>query len=603
MKKILPIILVLILTVQLFGQKPQPKPTTFRSQPQCSLELVKTLIKEQADESKNIEDTGKRLKILYLAADFLWKYDEQTARGYLSKAFELAVDKYQEKNKEMINTEKTGYIRFENDDLRFNVLRVIAKYDAVWAKKLSENILKEFNEADKSKRNYWEKNAEIEQILNLAVEVYETNPQQSENLLNRAISYPITFQWYFILFRLAEKNQNFADSIYSKLLQKNSNSKFKELMFLQSYPFGNPSLNLLGFNSYIYVNDKFIPNQVIQKQFLSLILQRTRNYQVSEEEEKREDWEYSDVANLYHILQTFEPTVVKDFPELAVDWTTSKNQIYAFVSENEQKRLEEKYKQDKNQDELTFEKRLKKLEDDDANGELNEDNIYNLVQSAKTEEQYAKAESWLDKISDEKFREAVWLFFYYRRSDLAIRENRLDDARKFVLKIKELEFRATMLLKIADFKLKQPQGKSETMEILQEVYQTALKADNSAAKFQALFGLAKIYSKFDKQFAINTLSDSIRVFNSLENKGEAFAGMLQIMVKGKYFTGYSAFPTFGVSISSVLSEMAKSDYSNTLSQANSFSDKYYRALAVIEVAKNCPELAKAKETKVVKSKP
>ncbi|MCU0239833.1 MAG: hypothetical protein MUC29_10350 [Pyrinomonadaceae bacterium] len=282
MKKLLLIVLILNLAVQLFGQKTQPKPTQTPNQAQCSLELTKTLIKEQADESKNIEDIGNRLQILYLTADFLWKHEEATAREYLAKSFELAVERFNQKTTNERDNYKTGSIVVEQKDYRFQVLRTIAKYDVKWSKKLSERILKDFETADKSDRQNWEKNWEIDSMLSFAIDVYDQNPQMSEALFNRVMSFPFTQRWYSVLISLSKKNQQFADKIYAKLLVNYANIQFKDLIYLSNYPFGEGKLNSLWSSVNYTIEPNFVQNPILQKQFLSLILQRAENFQPNE---------------------------------------------------------------------------------------------------------------------------------------------------------------------------------------------------------------------------------------------------------------------------------------------------------------------------------
>jgi hypothetical protein len=598
MKKILLIVLILNLAVQLFGQKTQPKPTQTPNQAQCSLELTKTLVEQQAIESRGIESTSKRLTILKNVADFLWKIDEQTSRSYLVEAFELADSRFKEKGREKI--QKTEYSYRKLPDYRFEVIETIAKYDVEWAKKLTDKILKEFD-ADEEKKNDSFNNDEVSETLRIALSIVERQPQQALYLFRQAMRFQIDSYWHNALLNLAKKNRQLADQVYSELLVNYSNAPLNRYIYLAGYPFALSEIRGLSF-SMATSTQGILPNPNLQKQFLSLVLQRATNYQPNTTE-KLQKWDFPEVAQLYNILRNFESTVNSSFPELANSWSNTKLQIYNLIDEETQKRLKMNDKWDEERNTL-FEKRLSEVEKKDSEGKLKDIDIAMLIWNLKNEEQYAKAETWLDKIKNDKSKQQIIEYFYYKRAELANGEKRFDDARKYALKLKKLEFRSLIFLQTAQNKLKQNLPKSEVLEILNEIYHTASKSDNSIPKVQTFLGLAFQYEKVDHLNALDSLDKVIKTINNLTDEDIFSSSLsLEINVDDSSFSTFLTMP--GGSLEEVFKELSKKDFSNTLSQANSFSDKYYRALAVIEVAKNCPELnkQKPKETKVIKAKP
>lgn len=591
MKHISTIILTLVFVVLLNAQK-QP-------QQKCSMDLSKILVEQQAAESKTIDDTKKRIKILMLAADFFWKIDQPTARKYLTEAFEFADLRYKEKGFEKKDL-PNGFVT-TGQDFRFEVIKAVGKYDSAWAKKLTEKVLKDFEVEDKSKRNEFDKSKEVGEVLSFAMSIYDQNPQFALAQLRSVFKYPFSKSWNWVLIRLSEKNQKDADSIYSELLINYFNSPIEDLYVLSDYPFGTGRINGLGTS---YSNDipkNFNPNTNLQQRFLKLILQRASNFQPNNENVPQQSWREPEVAHLFHALKSFEQTVVQKFPSIANDWSIAKTQIRAYLSEKSLKRISSDNEW-KAEMQNTFEKHLEKVEILDNEGKLADDEIYTLVEKAKIEENFLKTEVWLDKIQDSKFKESVLLLFFYRRSEQSINDKRLDDARIFASKIAKIEFRALQLLKIAEEKLKEKLGKEETTEIIFEVYQTAIKADNSVAKAQVFFGLAFVYQKFKHQDALNSLSEGILTINALNGNDDVFTDNLFIFIKGENFTMSTSFNSPGLNLEKVINELSKNDYSNTLNFANSFTDKYYRALSVIAIAKNCKEVTKSIE-KSVKPKP
>ena len=65
------------------------------------------------------------------------------ARGHFAEAYQIAQDRFREKGAER-TIEKKAVL--SKPDYRFKVINAIIKRDPEWAKKLSNSILKEFDE-------------------------------------------------------------------------------------------------------------------------------------------------------------------------------------------------------------------------------------------------------------------------------------------------------------------------------------------------------------------------------------------------------------------------------------------------------------------------
>ena len=162
----------------------------------CNPDFAKFLVDQQVAESKSVPETDKRIRILTRSADFLWKFDQPTAREYFTEAFKVANDRFNEKGFEK-RTEK-GWT-FTSPDYRFEVIRAIAKRDGDWAKRLIEQLLKEY-EKTAADRDFFDKSREIDQILYVAQENVRTNPELSWYLFRRVMRQPLDFYWYWIPF-------------------------------------------------------------------------------------------------------------------------------------------------------------------------------------------------------------------------------------------------------------------------------------------------------------------------------------------------------------------------------------------------------------------
>ena len=136
------------------------------------------------------------------------------------------------------NDSKKGFNNSKLDH-RFMVIEAIAKRDAQWAKRLSEAVLKKFNEdQEKDKRNNFDRDAEVQKLLGIASGAAKDNPQLAQALARRVISYPLTNTWYFNLYQMAGNNQPLADSLYAEVLNFHAETNVYRLLYLSAYPFG-----------------------------------------------------------------------------------------------------------------------------------------------------------------------------------------------------------------------------------------------------------------------------------------------------------------------------------------------------------------------------
>lgn len=549
---------------------------------ECSAVMARQIVEQQAEESKSVAETDKRIKILLRIADFLWQNNEETARKYFAEAFQFAQERFREKGFE---DKKEKEITVRQPDYRFNVIAAIAKRDAEWAKKLSETVLKEFDEdKNKDSRNKNDENREVGELLGIAAQTAKSNPNLSLTFARRAMRYPLFRDWYWTLYRMARENQPLADQVYGELLLNYPNAEAFNLLYLSAYPFGEP--RIFGAEKYSLgtsVPDNFIPNQNLKRQFLTTFLRRV--LKLTAENSSLSLQNIPEITSAVMALNDLESSVAAQFPDLKQLFSQAQahaNSIVDAESLQKTKNGEEANKKFSN----AFEAQLEEAEKAESEGKLQDSQIFRLVYSAKTEAQYKTAESWIDKVSLDTTKTALFNFFYFKRSKLAVEEKRFDDARKFALKVPQIEHRAVLFFDIAEAKMKEPMTKAESLDTLLEVMQTAEKSPDSIEKAQVLLGLTFMYEKVDRFTALSALSEAIKTANKLENP-DLFTNSVTQMVKGNNFTHFSSYSVPGFEVTETFDVLSKKDYTSTLTYATNFSDRYVRTLAVLATVKDC----------------
>ena len=586
-------VLLVLFSLNIYAQKPaeiiQP----------CDQDFARLLVEQQVNEGKSVEDSLKRIKIYLRAADFLWKFDEPTARKYFADAFDFAEKRFAEKGfeQEPVNPKKLNVFK---PDYRMQVVRAVAKKDGNWAKKLSEKLLKEYEASVKDRgEDSYDKTREVRDLLGIAVQSVETNPELSLYFFRRAMQYPLDDYWYYNLYATARKNPKLSDQVYSELLKVYANESPQNLLFLSAYPFASD--RTFGVDKYqtgTTVPPEISANQNFQVQFFNTFFNRIDKFFNNPEELYKTPDKFSlpEISYIISGLQDVEPIILTNYPNLLQRFNTVKAKANSLLSAEAKKDLEERQKNyEKNG--MSFEERYKELETMDSEGKLNDNAIISLIFTLKEEYQYEKLESWIDKITNETARDSTKNLFYFRRSQIAAEENRLTDAEDFAEQVSKTQLKAVLFLKIAEQQLKTDYQKNEAETILLKVSKLAQKAENSVEKAQVSFGVAYLFEKVNHAYALDELGAAIRTVNLLENPDIFSTSVHQQIItdSNSYFTVYN---TPGFNMETTFGEISKKDFQLSLAHAKSFDDNYFRTLAVLAVADNCVKNAPKKKAAV-----
>ncbi|HCA58810.1 MAG TPA: hypothetical protein DEP46_12600, partial [Blastocatellia bacterium] len=203
----------------------------------CTVENSRFLVGQLAAESRSVREADKRVNILVRLADFSWPFDEPIARQYFTESWGIATAHFKEKGFETARADRAMALTTQKPDLRMTVIKAIARHDAKWAERLSEEVLKEFEKAA-SERSELNRQREIQEMISLAGERIEEDPAFSMMIFRRLMRYPLEQHWFWALYHTADKNLSFSATLYSELLQNYRNESARRLLILSAYPFG-----------------------------------------------------------------------------------------------------------------------------------------------------------------------------------------------------------------------------------------------------------------------------------------------------------------------------------------------------------------------------
>lgn len=568
----------------------------------CDQDFARSLAAQLAADARAESDTHKKVKSLIRLGDFTWELDEARARDYLTEAYRASVENFKEKGFETRQLSDDPRSLFTQlPDLRFEVLRAIAKHDPAWARRLSEELMAEYERSAKNRRPI-DEFREIHSLMSVAQDSVETNPELAIMLFRQVMAYPLDYHWYFGLNVVAGKNDAFAGSLYMELLQRYRNETPRRLLFLSAYPFA--ATRIMGADRMQYgssLPDGMLPQPALQQRFIETFLTRSLFFVGNAEERMRppDENRFAEAVYIVSALAEMEPIVVERFPHLLQRLGEAKARATSLISEDMNRRLGERERSNASV-ESGFDARLKELEEADEKGVLTDFMILGLVRASKTEEQFKTAESWLDKIKEDRVRTDLTNYFWFLRSELAIEEERFSDAERYAKKVPELEHRTILAFKQAEKQLQNINDRAFAYQTLNEIAKLARTSETSVTKAKVLLGLAFQYEKFDHGFALEELAEAVRVINRLKDPDLLSAAAYRQII-GKNFGFTASYGTPGYDLEKTFLEISRNDFELALSNARALDDRFLRTIAVLAVAKNCREKARKEATETPKN--
>jgi hypothetical protein len=242
----------------------QPKVPPARDSSLCSRENAVETVRQQIDFTKSFDNTTHRIAVLIRAADLLWTYEPEKGRAAFAEALELARQNFKQKG-DKPRGEGFG-LRVDTPDQRYTVISAIARRDPAWAKKLTEQMLKEeAKEAeDKPASDREQAIRTAEKLLTSGYSLLPTDLAAAVNFATASLHYPASLYLTIFLYKLAEVDRTAADQFYQQALAAYADKSMNEFLYLSAYPFGNnrDAGEMPGYTIY-GVPPGFVPNQSI----------------------------------------------------------------------------------------------------------------------------------------------------------------------------------------------------------------------------------------------------------------------------------------------------------------------------------------------------
>jgi len=575
----------------------QKKVETAPASSLCNQESALEIIQQQMDSTKTFDDRVQRIAVLILTADLIWPYQKEKARATFTEAFDLGAQEFKEKGDEI--RREGGGMLVQKPDQRYTVINAIAKRDPAWARKLIEQMLMESaSEAkDEAGKGAQQEIKTAEKLLGVAFSLLDSDPTAAVTFAGSALRYPATLYLPMFLYKLSALNRPAADQFYQEALKAYANAPLERFLYLSSYPFGNDreAGEMPGYTIY-KLPDAFAPSPALQRLFVQILLRRTQQL-VANPVEPTPGRALSEPGQAWLALTNLEKQIAASLPDLAPAAEQARGAVYAQLPQNAQRRVGETIA-GRNAPKRSFEEQVEAAEKNPEVERRDQQLVFALTGDSGAES-LDRVLAVVDKISDSAVRQPLLNWLYFDRSQRAIKDKNLEEARKLAAKVEELDQRAHLYLRIAEQSLKQNPNQTEAQDMLEEIVAAAAKAPATMIRARVQLGVAHLYTKLDMNRAIALMGEAVKSINQIEQPDFSVQYVTR-RIEGKKFSSYASFYTPGFSPETAFQEIGKLDFDGMLSQASNLTNKPLRAKTTLALIKPClpappPPPAKSKK--------
>ncbi|HKG15296.1 MAG TPA: hypothetical protein VKB12_18385 [Pyrinomonadaceae bacterium] len=567
----------------------------------CDTARAVSLVETQLSESKMFEAVERRLSVMTRAADLLWPYERDAAREIFQQAYDLAVKDFREhENDAPPQGMGSTYVVVPRVDQRFVVMTAIARRDPAWARQLAEGVAEEKRREAEQSSNATAANARRDksdgarETLDLAQSLLPVDRASSLALARGSFRQPASYALIFFLFKLAEADRAAADALFADALNAYGGRAAADLAYLSVYAFAlNRESGPVPLAVYYQPPKGFAPNARHGAMLVeALFRQVEKAFRSSEAPPPEEDY-LTEQANLLVMLTTLEPLIARLNPSMLERALALKGTATAAASAQSRERAEDfaRMLRDAESD-AAFDRTVEQVERE-RDPAKRDYYVANLIMSAHNAEDLARAETFLDKVSDASLREKLASYLYFVWAQQALKDGQLDDATRLSKKVSELDYRALLSLEIAGAALKKMNDRARAAELLDAVASEAQKAPDTPSKARALLGVAHLYTGFDATRASQVLRAAVKVVNLLPDP-DFPSETIGRELGNSVFTMYAIYNVPGMRLDNAFRELGALDFESALSAATDLSDKHQRALAVLGLASKCLEDSAAK---------
>ncbi len=561
------------------------------------------LLEQSASDAASLSNKRIVARLQAAAAEALWDHRPDQARELFRSAFDFANKHYRETGD--TNADQMTRAAFmTRTDQRLEIIKQAKTKDAELGKELTEKYVEEKQrerEENRAKAARPQPGSEVfgdaagqgADILEAATQLLSVDQSAAIELARKALAIGVSQTAPGFFGNLAAKDRAKADALFLFALDRVAQDPLPhagQLLLLAPYAFGDKTaVSSNGQSTSMmtsFIPKDFVVSEQLAQRFIGVAL-ATLSRQAEAIPAQTEE-QSSRFAVALFAAQYLVSRVEKHQPALIPEWQELITRLSPLVAEKTRKSVGDSAKHDDPAArEQTKESgdRVKSLLDqaEQAADPERRNNLYReAAQAAGNGGDYARALDIADRITDLEFRLKVrsWLSFDASRD--ASKKDKLDEAKRYALNVRETDQRAWLFLEIARAALKSS-DRVKANDLLSDALKFAMDADNTSGKVRALSGIANVYAGFDLQRGFDAAGEMIRTVNRLREPlsdqtqlVRLFEGGGNTMIMSQDAQEFDAAGTMAL--------LAKQDYERALTLTQYIENPQMKISSLIAVA-------------------
>ena len=566
-----------------------------------------SLVEQVGSEAELWDDKRSAVEALATAADLLWDRNPSRARKWLTKAWD-AIDQVPESEQ---NPALREFVRqSDRAQLKSIVLRVAHNHDPKLADKFVQQIAEQQPEQRKDRGAFDDRTARSEQLLWLAQQNLETNPQLAFALAQRSLTDGLSFTLQNLMTGLRKKDVALSNQLFDLALARFTSGAAdpSEAEVLSGYLFqpgisfsSNAAGQVMMTSNPMFRNEppvvKTEPERAHRFLLAAYQMYFTRPLPLETQEQKeraqkiwvfgnRNSGRYDSVAPEFSVpLKSYLTQLEsKLFPEGRGDPFANSRKPDGEQRPSAQELYESRI--------AALEERAEKTADPAARNLA-----YVEAALAPTVEDYQRAKSIAEKISDETLKADTISFVLYRAALAFVRKKDFNKASELTPQIAHAARRAIVKIAIAqslfsdeksqgadaeELKLQQQKG----LDLLNEIERELRKEEPSSNVANILLSRVALIGRVDNDQGLVALEQSLQSINKLDRFNLKNSSAPRLGIKGSWRSESLAdAPRTGFGFRSAIDPLLPVEFENVLNLADSLKVREVRGLAQLEIAR------------------
>ena len=611
MKVISVLVVVLLLPVSVWSQKSAPANDQSEAPDEKRLRAI-SMVAQTAEEATLWDDYRTAVDVLADAADLIWDENPTVARRWLRRAWAL-IDQIPESPKNL--KLKDYYTHSDRTVPRTIVLRAARRHD----ERLAEEFLKQLSQEnfkDKKERGAFDdRSARSEQLLMLAQQIVDTDPEQAFYLASTSLADGISYNFQNVLTRLRTKNLTLADQLFDRALARFSSGPADptEAEVLAGYLF------LSGFTFSSNTSGQVILSVNMAQRNQSPVFktepQRARNFLVAayqtlltrpipiETPQGRERAQRvlvfgNRIVGHYDALAPEFAVPVKAFLTYLQSQLLPAGDNGPFGGPNRSNSSSETTTKLRTKEEI-YDTRLTQLEEkaDKETDPIARKLAYVEAALAPTPQDYRRATRIAAKIADDTLRLDVVSFVLYRAALYFVGKGDIETASEIAPKVSDGLRRAVVRIGIAQrLMAEKPSAEADpshlsweqqrVFDLLSDVERDLKTQDPSAKVAKILLGRTALLAKLDSEQGFISLESAIATINRLQTFDPKDGAAPDLGLGASEVSGATVnVPPVGFSLRSALEPRVTTDFEQLAGIVERLKLKSPRGVARLEVAR------------------